>query len=95
MKKLFTLTFFSYLLLFFQPLLGQNLVINEILTSNIASNTDEDGTPQDWIELYNKGAVAINLSGYGLSDDATVLNKWLQADDKLILGKQHEYLKFI
>jgi uncharacterized protein (DUF1501 family) len=26
---------------------------------------------------------------------ATVLNKWLQADDKLILGKQHEYLKFI
>ena len=26
---------------------------------------------------------------------ATVLNKWLQADDKLVLGKQHEYLKFI
>jgi len=77
MKKLFTLTFFSYLLLFFQPLLGQNLVINEILTSNISSNTDEDGTPQDWIELYNKGAVAINLSGYGLSDDAAILNKWV------------------
>ena len=26
---------------------------------------------------------------------ATVLNKWLGADDKLILGKQYEYLNFI
>jgi uncharacterized protein (DUF1501 family) len=26
---------------------------------------------------------------------ATVLNKWLGADDKIILGKQYDYLKFI
>jgi uncharacterized protein (DUF1501 family) len=26
---------------------------------------------------------------------ATVLNKWLKADDKAILGKQYEYLKFV
>ena len=26
---------------------------------------------------------------------ATVLNKWLHADDKLILNKQYEYLSFI
>jgi len=26
---------------------------------------------------------------------ATVLNKWLGADDKTILGKQYEYLNFI
>jgi len=26
---------------------------------------------------------------------ATVLNKWLQADDRVILGKQYEYLNFI
>jgi hypothetical protein len=26
---------------------------------------------------------------------ATVLNKWLQADDKKILGSQYDYLNFI
>jgi uncharacterized protein (DUF1501 family) len=26
---------------------------------------------------------------------ATVLNKWLGSDDKNILGKQYDYLKFI
>ncbi len=26
---------------------------------------------------------------------ATILNKWLQADDQLILGKQFDYLNFI
>ena len=26
---------------------------------------------------------------------ATVLNKWLGTDDKIILGKQYDYLKFI
>ena len=26
---------------------------------------------------------------------ATVLNKWLGADDKEILGKQYEYMNFI
>ncbi len=26
---------------------------------------------------------------------ATVLNKWLNADDSKILGKQYDYLKFI
>ena len=76
MKNIFTLIFFSIFLLS-RPILGQNLVINEILTSNIASNTDEDGTPQDWIELFNKGSVAINLSGFGLSDNAAILNKWV------------------
>ena len=76
MKNTFTLIFFS-IFLYTQPVLAQNLVINEILTSNIASNADEDGMPQDWIELFNKGSVAINLSGFGLSDDTAILNKWV------------------
>jgi hypothetical protein len=76
MKNIFSLIFFS-IFLFSKPVLGQNLVINEIITSNVASNVDEDGTPQDWIELFNKGAVAINLAGFGLSDDVAVLNKWV------------------
>jgi len=73
MKNLFNLLLF---LAITNSVLSQNIVINEILSSNSFSNTDEDGTYQDWIELYNNGATTVNLSGYGLSDDATILFKW-------------------
>ncbi len=55
---------------------AQNLVINEIVTSNTTVNTDEDGTYQDWVELYN-GGPAVNLSSYGLTDDPAVPYKWI------------------
>lgn len=50
--------------------------INEIVTSNTTVNTDEDGTYQDWVELYNMGAAPVSLSGYGLTDDAALPFKW-------------------
>lgn len=37
---------------------------------------DEDGDPEDWMELYNPGGSAIDLGGYFLSDDATDPTKW-------------------
>jgi len=37
---------------------------------------DEDGDPEDWIELYNPGASAIDIGGYYLTDYATDLTKW-------------------
>ena len=37
---------------------------------------DEDGDPEDWMELYNPGGSAIDIGGYYLSDDATDLTKW-------------------
>ena len=43
---------------------------------NTTVNEDEDGTYQDWVELYNTGATAVNLNGYGLTDDATLPHKW-------------------
>ncbi len=73
MKNLFNLLLF---LAITNSVLSQNIVINEILSSNSFSNMDEDGSYQDWIELYNNGATTLNLSGYGLSDDATILYKW-------------------
>ncbi len=73
MRNLFNLLLF---LAITNSVLSQNIVINEILSSNSFSNMDEDGSYQDWIELYNNGATTVNLSGYGLSDDATILFKW-------------------
>ncbi|HEX9981561.1 MAG TPA: putative Ig domain-containing protein [Flavobacterium sp.] len=55
---------------------AQNIVINEILTSNTSINTDEDGDYQDWVELYNNGPASVNLNGYGLTDDSTLPFKW-------------------
>lgn len=77
MKKTTTLLFFLFFLAHTTLLFGQNIVINEIMTSNTFTNPDEDGTYQDWVELYNKGAVPINLNGYGLSDDPALLFKWV------------------
>ena len=55
---------------------SQSIVINEILTSNSSVNQDEDGSYQDWVELYNSGASTISLTGFGLTDDATLPYKW-------------------
>jgi hypothetical protein len=43
--------------------------INEWMASNAGTLADPaDGEYKDWIELYNPGAVAVDLSGYTLTD---------------------------
>ena len=67
------------------------LVINEIMASNFSEVADQDGEYDDWVELYNGGSSAINLSGFHLSDDENTLNKWtfpnitIQPNDYLII----------
>ena len=53
-----------------------DLVINEFMASNAATQADQDGEFDDWIELYNNSSASINLEGYYLSDDATDLIQW-------------------
>lgn len=48
---------------------SQGIVINEFMASNGETVVDEDGESSDWIELYNAGQDAVNLNGWGLSDD--------------------------
>jgi hypothetical protein len=74
MKKII---FTMFILLSFIPLQGQSLYINEIITSNTNVITDDDGSYEDWVELYYTGSEAFNLEGYGLSDDVTVPYKWV------------------
>jgi len=76
MKKI-TPFFITLLLLFMsQTITSQSIVINEVLASNGSINQDEDGTSQDWIEIRNNGASAVNLNNFGLSDDAALPFKW-------------------
>lgn len=68
---------------------ASGLIINEILATNGTGLTDEDGDYSDWIEIYNRGSQAINLSGWSLTDDPGQPEKWTFPDATL---GGHEYL---
>ena len=48
------------------PTVSSALVINEFSANG--GLEDEDGSNEDWIETYNGGATAVDLSGYKLKD---------------------------
>ena len=52
------------------------VVINEYSCSNTTTIQDNFFQYEDWIELYNTGNVAVNLTGYYLSDNAALPTKW-------------------
>jgi len=56
--------------------LKAQLVINEFSCANRNTITDDFGEYEDWIELYNSTGVAMDISGYFLSDDAANPTKW-------------------
>lgn len=53
-----------------------DVVINEIMAKNNTTAQDEAGQFEDWIEIYNKGTEAIEISDWYLSDNLTNLDKW-------------------
>ena len=58
------------------PFDASSVRINEIMPVNRGTLTDEDGDHSDWIELYNGGAGAVDLTGWTLSDDDEAPAKW-------------------
>ncbi len=55
------------------------VVINEWMADNAGPGgfaDPLDGLFQDWFELYNPNDVAVNLSGFQLTDDFTDPNRW-------------------
>jgi hypothetical protein len=54
---------------------AQNLVINEVMSSNSNTLIDEDEDTPDWIELYNSSNEAVDIAGYGLSDEK--MSSWI------------------
>ncbi len=69
--------YFFYFILFISPsVLSAQLFINEVCSDNESIIADEEGDFEDWLELYNSSANAINLDGYWLSDDENEPGKW-------------------
>lgn len=75
MKKVFFSLLFP--LLVTGSLLGQDVVINELMSDNESTIQDMDGDYKDWIELYNNSSSTINLENFSLSDDMDNLEKWV------------------
>jgi hypothetical protein len=63
------------------------VVINEWMANNAGplGHADPlDGLFQDWLELFNPNSIAINLSGYYLTDDLSQPTKWRIPTNTLI-----------
>lgn len=63
--------------------------INELVASNRLSLEDGYGDSPDWIELYNPGPTAVDLTGWGLSDSIGSPMKWVFPE--VTIGA-HDYL---
>lgn len=57
------------------------------MASNSTVLSDEDGDFEDWIEIFNKDTKAVNLSGFGLSDDEKQPLQWKFPNVTLEPGK--------
>lgn len=74
-------TRFYYLLscliaFFFVFNVSAQIVVNEYSASNLSSHQDNFNEYEDWVELYNYGGSAIDISAYGLSDKLDNPFKW-------------------
>jgi len=81
-KKAIVLIFISSFTFFIAN--SQNLVINELMSSNRNVVVDEDGDTPDWIEILNNSTETINLNKYFLSDDILEPLKWQIPDLDLL-----------
>ena len=53
------------------------ILINEYSAANYNTSTDNYGEFEDWVELYNPTAAAIDINGWALSDKASNPLKWI------------------
>ena len=53
-----------------------DLVINEVMSNNMSTVTDNSGKFEDWIELYNTTNYPISTNGLFITDTLPNLHKW-------------------
>ncbi len=58
------------------PAAHSQVIVNEYSCANLANKIDDYGEFEDWIELYNPSAAAVDINGYYLSDDPGNVKKW-------------------
>lgn len=93
-KKRTIILFFALIIIFCinYQIFAQEIIINEIMSSNQETIQDNDFDYNDWLELKNIGDKSVNLSGYYLSDDKDEPTSWQFALDKDFIIKPGGYL---
>lgn len=61
--------------------------INEYIVNNDYSIVDSDGERSSWVEIINTGSEAVDITGFGLSDDETDTKKWIFPEMSLQPGE--------
>lgn len=75
---------------FMRALNETGVYITEVLASNDDVETTVGAAFVDWIELYNSSASAVDLSGYGLSDNLGRARKWQFPDGSIIMPGEYK-----
>lgn len=77
MKRILLLGVFSLALMSVSGQGARNIRINEVLTRNTTSLTDEYGRRKPWVELANVSFTTYNIRGMYITTDRRVLDKHL------------------
>lgn len=56
---------------------AQGVVMNELMTSNKLTLTDEDGSFPDWFELFNGSSSVVRLGGWRITDHPSDTARWV------------------
>ena len=75
MSELLRITICLLLSVSLYPIFGQQIQLNEVVSSN-SSLFDEDGDTPDWFEIYNTTGNVISLEGWTITDKADDPAKW-------------------
>jgi len=52
------------------------VIISEFMAKNATSLVDEEGSHEDWIEIYNTSTNSVDLFNWSLTDNPGNLTKW-------------------
>jgi hypothetical protein len=66
-----------------------HVAINELVADNENGIVDEEGKNEDWLELYNGHMMEMDISGYYLTDNATIPDKWMFPDNTTVGGFEY------
>jgi hypothetical protein len=84
MKKTLTLVFSAFI-----ATANANIVINEIMQSNVDCLFTEHEFPDSWVELYNDSDDTASIKGWRIGDSNDAHAAWVLANDSTIAVKSH------
>ena len=68
------------------------IIISEVMASNDSVETYPKAGYTDWVEIFNSGDAAVDLGGWGLSDNPDKPLKWQFPDGIVILPGEYRVI---